>query len=62
MGTSNKNKIVDSTKEKYELPQIKAIQVRMETEIAAGSATTRPDSEVNTEWQQLPETSADLDW
>jgi len=62
MRTSNKNKRVDSTKEKYEQPQIKTVQVKMENGIAADSATTNPNNSVSTEWQQMPEASADLDW
>ncbi|GAA4179555.1 MULTISPECIES: hypothetical protein [Sphingobacterium] len=62
MRTSNRNKLVDSTKEKYERPQIKTVQVKMENGIAADSATTKPNNSVSTEWQQMPEASADLDW
>ncbi|MDF2516507.1 MAG: hypothetical protein K0R59_1803 [Sphingobacterium sp.] len=62
MRTVNKNILVNLTKEKYELPQIKTVHVSMEAEIAAGSATTKPNGNVNTEWQNMPETSTDLDW
>lgn len=62
MRTSNKNKLVDSTKEKYEQPQVKTVQVKMENGIAADSATTSPNNSITTEWQQMPEASGDLDW